>query len=79
VLPLNRALKNLVKAGATAEQAVRAATLNPARVLGLESSVGQLRVGRSGDVVLVDREWEVELCLVRGVVGHAREGVAIPS
>ncbi len=75
VLPLNRALKNLVKAGATAEQAVQAATLNPARLLGLDGSMGQLRVGRTADVVLVDREWEVEACLVGGAVGYAREGV----
>jgi N-acetylglucosamine-6-phosphate deacetylase len=76
VLPLNRALKNLVKAGATVEQAVQAATLNPARVLGLEGSMGQLRVGRAADVVVVDREWDVEICLVGGTVGYAREGLA---
>ncbi len=77
VLPLNRALKNLVRAGATVEQAVQAATLNPARVLGLEGSLGQLRVGRTADVVLVDGEWEVEACLVGGAVGYAREGVIV--
>ncbi len=75
VLPLNRALKNLVAAGATAEQAVQAATLNPARLLGLDRSIGQVRVGRGADVVLVDADWEVELCLVGGVVAYAREGV----
>jgi N-acetylglucosamine-6-phosphate deacetylase len=75
VLPLNRALKNLVRAGATVEQAVQAATLNPARVLGLEDSMGQLRVGRAADVVLVDQEWEVEACLVGGAVGYVRDGV----
>jgi N-acetylglucosamine-6-phosphate deacetylase len=75
VLPLNRALKNLVAAGASAEQAVQAATLNPARLLGLDGSTGQVRVGRAADVVLVDRDWEVEACLVGGVVGYAREGV----
>jgi N-acetylglucosamine-6-phosphate deacetylase len=79
VLPLNRALRNLVRAGATAEQAVQAATLNPARVLGLEGSLGQLRVGRAADVVLVDRDWEVEVCLVGGVVGYAREGLVVTS
>ncbi len=75
VLPLNRALLNLVKAGATVEQAVQAATLNPARVLGLEGAIGELRVGRAADVVLVDPEWEVEVCLAGGAVGYAREGL----
>jgi N-acetylglucosamine-6-phosphate deacetylase len=78
-LPLNRALKNLVAAGATAEQAVQAATLNPARLLGLEGSMGQVRVGRAADVVLVDADWEVEACLVGGVVGYAREGIAVTA
>ena len=76
VLPLHRAMKNLLEAGATAEQAVQAATLNPARLLGLEGSMGQIRVGRAADVVLVDVEWEVEACLVGGVIGYAREGLA---
>jgi N-acetylglucosamine-6-phosphate deacetylase len=75
VLPLNRAMKNLLVAGATPEEAVQAATLNPARLLGLEGSMGQVRVGRAADVVLVDADWEVEACLVGGVVGYAREGV----
>ena len=79
VLPLNRAMKILVAAGATAEQAVQAATLNPARLLGLERSLGQVRIGRAADVVLVDADWEVEACLVGGVVGYAREGVAVTA
>ncbi len=79
VLPLNRAMKNLVAAGATVEQAVRAATLNPARLLGLDGSHGQVRVGRPADVVLVDADWEVEACLVGGVVGYAHEASASAS
>lgn len=75
VLPLNRALKNLLEAGATAEQAVQAATLNPARLLGLEGTMGQVRLGRTADIVLVDADWDVEVCLVGGVVAYAREAV----
>jgi hypothetical protein len=41
-----------IKAGATFDQALRAVTVNPARVLGLSEKMGTIEVGKRGDIVL---------------------------
>jgi cytosine/adenosine deaminase-related metal-dependent hydrolase len=44
----------LVKAGLTPLEALRTATLNPARVLGLANSLGTIEPGKLADLVLLD-------------------------
>ena len=77
LLPLNRAVRNLVnEAGLEPAAAVRLATLNPARVVGLEASHGRIEVGRSADVVVVDDDWEVLATIAGGSVGYAAAAAA---
>jgi N-acetylglucosamine-6-phosphate deacetylase len=77
LLPLNRAVRNLVdEAGLEPAVAVRLATLNPARVVGLEASHGRIEVGRSADVVVVDDDWEVLATIAGGSVGYAAAAAA---
>ncbi|MHB8958111.1 MAG: N-acetylglucosamine-6-phosphate deacetylase [Candidatus Limnocylindrales bacterium] len=67
LLPLNRALRNLVdRVGLEPAAAVRMATLNPARTLGLDRSIGRIEVGRTADLVLLDESWEVEATVIGG-------------
>lgn len=66
LLPLNRAVRNLVSWGIEPAAAVRAATLNPARVLGVDDRHGRVEVGRPADLVLVDQEWEIVATLIDG-------------
>jgi N-acetylglucosamine-6-phosphate deacetylase len=69
LLPLHRALRNLVeRAGLAPSLAVRLATLNPARALGLDGAMGRIEVGRRADLVVVDEAWEVVATLIGGVV-----------
>ena len=49
-----RELGWLVKAGMTPEQALRAATVNAAELLGMEKSVGSLQPGAFADIVAVE-------------------------
>jgi imidazolonepropionase-like amidohydrolase len=44
----------LVRAGLTPAQALRTATINPARFLGLSDSLGTVAVGKVADLVLLD-------------------------
>jgi len=67
LLPLNLALRNLVVfAGLEPAVAVRLVTLNPARALGLEGSLGRVAVARAADLVLVDDGWEVLVTIAGG-------------
>jgi N-acetylglucosamine-6-phosphate deacetylase len=66
LLPLNRALGNLVAAGVSPEAAVRAATVNPARVIG-SRSLGRIQPGGPATLTIVDDEWDVAATFVGGI------------
>ncbi|HEU4561146.1 MAG TPA: amidohydrolase family protein, partial [Longimicrobium sp.] len=51
---LHDELAHLVEAGLTPLQALRAATLNPARYLGAADSMGTVAAGRTADLVVLD-------------------------
>jgi manganese oxidase len=53
-ISLHRELVRLTEAGLTPLEALRAATLNPARVLGLADSLGTIEAGKLADLVLLD-------------------------
>jgi N-acetylglucosamine-6-phosphate deacetylase len=77
LLPLNRAIRHLVEsAGLEPSLAVRLATLNAARVLGLDGSLGRIEIGRLADIALVDERWEAQATLVDGMVAYSVEPAA---
>src|SRR5437588_182203 len=49
-----REIEGLVKAGLTPAEALRAATLDAARLLGLEDKVGEIRAGEFADIIAVE-------------------------
>jgi imidazolonepropionase-like amidohydrolase len=53
-LSLHRELMRLVEAGLTPLEALQAATINPARVLGMTDSLGTVEPGKLADLVLLD-------------------------
>jgi predicted amidohydrolase YtcJ len=53
-ISLHEELELLVEAGLTPLQALRTATINPARVLGHADSLGSVDVGKLADLVLLD-------------------------
>jgi N-acetylglucosamine-6-phosphate deacetylase len=66
-LSLRRAVLNLIKfAGVDLATAIHAATLNPARVLGLENRLGSLETGKEADVVLLDEKLNVHTVIIKG-------------
>ena len=60
VLKLNEAVRNAYKYGLTLSEAVNAASLNPASVLGLENERGSLEVGKRADIVICDAEFNIQ-------------------
>jgi N-acetylglucosamine-6-phosphate deacetylase len=74
VLTMDRAVRNVIKfAGWGLQEALRLATLNPARVVGL-SSRGKLEAGGEADIVVLSPEGEVVTTFIRGVRTEAAVG-----
>lgn len=69
VLTLDKALRNTMKfASLSLQHAVRMATLNPARVLGLEKRKGTLSAGADADIAVFTPAGEVVKTIVGGIV-----------
>jgi imidazolonepropionase-like amidohydrolase len=70
-------LRLLSQAGLTPPEVLRAATVNPARMLGLEDKIGTVDVGKAGDLIVVrdDPLVDVEKAL-RSLQHTIRAGVA---
>jgi len=66
-LTLDRALRNIVRVGASLPEAVRMLTLNPASLLGIEFKKGSLRCGADADILLLNDELQVTKVWARGV------------
>ncbi len=70
VLTMDRALRNVISfARLSFQDSVRLATINPARVLGIESRKGVLRVGADADVTVFSPAGEVRRAIIHGMVG----------
>ena len=77
LLPLNLALRNVVeKVGLAPDVAVRLATLNPARALGLDGSIGLVEVGRTADLTVVDEHWQVQATIAGGAIAYRRDALS---
>ena len=75
-LTMERAVKNMVElVGVPLTDAVRMASLNGAKVLGLESRKGILAVGKDADFVLVDSNFDVHLTIYEGNVKYDRNRI----
>jgi len=53
-------------AGVSLPEAVRMASLNPARVLGIEKEKGSLEAGKDADIVIFDKDLKVKHTIVKG-------------
>ena len=73
-LTLNQAVKNFAQfTGCSMPQAVRCATLNPARLLGRACRKGSLAVGKDADLVLMDEDFAVHLVVRGGKIAYWRD------
>lgn len=73
VLTMATAVRNMVKlVGLELHQAVQMASLNPARRHGLDGQIGSLAVGKRADLVLFDKDLNLDTTIVGGTVAHSR-------
>ncbi len=66
-LTLDRAIRNIVALGVPLQSAVQMATLNPARLIGMEKQKGVLAPDADADLVLLDQNLNVTGTMTRGV------------
>jgi len=72
-LTMERAVKNFMEfTGCSLPEAVRCATLNPARLLGIADRKGSLAVGKDADLVIFDEDFNVHYTILGGEVVYAR-------
>ena len=72
VLPLPRMVANLAAAGIAPEEAVRAVTETPARLLGM-NDIGTLRPGALADLVMLDPHWQPRATFIGGVLAWSSD------
>jgi len=72
-LTLDNACKNLMThTGYGLCHAVRCASLNPAKLLGIDNEVGSIEVGKTANLILIDDKFDVKKVILQGetVVGN---------
>ena len=75
VLTLNVVIKNVFRWFGTVplREIFMMASLNPARVAGMDDSKGQIAVGKDADIVLVDEHFDVTLTMIEGRIVYRRQ------
>lgn len=63
---LHDCVKNMVSFGVPLELAVRAATINPARLLGIDKQTGSLAIGKQADIVVLDSDLNIKMVIIGG-------------
>jgi len=73
IVTLEKAVKVMVKkVGIPITEAVRMASLNPARVLGLDHKKGVLAVGKDADLVVMNEDFDVQMTIVNGQIKYSK-------
>lgn len=74
VLTMERAVENIIKfANVSLQDAIKMASWNPARVIGIHSERGSLEPGKYADIVVLGERMDVVMTFVRGVRVFSRE------
>lgn len=68
VTNLMECLRQVVRFGVPFTQAVKTATINPAKVIGMETEMGSLSTGKLANIVLLDKNLQVKKVLIRGKI-----------
>ena len=69
ILSLNKALSNIIKwINISLPQLINTATLNPARLFGLEKDIGSIEVGKIADIVVFDKNFKANMVIKKGKI-----------
>ena len=68
VTNLHQELKNLVSYGVDFRAALKACTINPARVIGADAQTGSIAVGKCADLVVLDEKLDIKEVYIDGTL-----------
>lgn len=74
-----QSIELLTQAGFTPIEAIRIATYNGAKALGLEDKTGSIEVGKTADLVLIDGDISLDIKNIRKIVWVFKKGVGFNS
>ena len=59
-------VKNLIDAGISLCDAVKMGTITPARIIGEDTNIGSLEVGKDADICILNEDFEIEKVFLKG-------------
>lgn len=66
-LTMENAVKNMFKfSGANLNEVISMATINPAKVIGIDNKLGSLQTGKIADITIIDKNFNVKMTIVNG-------------
>lgn len=75
VLKMNEAIRNMcLFTGCSLEEAIRMATINPAKQIGVDDRKGSIAVGKDADLVVINDQCDVWMTICRGHIAYQKEG-----
>lgn len=69
---IHQEIKNLVEYGVPFRQVIKSATINPAKAIGEDSRIGSIEAGKEADLVVLDKDLNIRLVIIRGKVGRQK-------
>lgn len=70
ICPLSKMVKNLVDAGINIIDAVKTASLTPAKIIKQDHTIGSIATGKYADICIMNKNFEVMTTLVNGEVKY---------
>ena len=61
-------LKNVISFGIPEKQAVKSATINPAKAIRVDDRTGSIEEGKLADILVVDKDYNIKLVIVKGEI-----------
>jgi N-acetylglucosamine-6-phosphate deacetylase len=75
VLKMNEAIRNMcLFTGCSLDEAIRMATINPAKQIGVADRKGSIAVGKDADLVVINDQCDVWMTICRGHIAYRKEG-----
>ena len=68
VITMRDALENIISLGTPAEEAIRMASLVPARIAGIERHYGSIENGKRADLIVLDDDLRVRMAILGGAI-----------